>query len=89
MNLCILAVVLLFGAATSVASFWRMRGGFGPYNLRAAMLPLVVTLTVLLALVDKASDDAAIGILGATVGYLFGLKESRKRNHSGQPDQAP
>lgn len=80
MNDCILIAsvliaVVLFGGATSAVSFWKMRGGFGPYNLRAAILPLVATLTVLLAISGHASDDAAIGLLGAIVGYLFGLKE--------------
>lgn len=68
-------VAVAFGIATSVVSFCKMKGGFGPYNLRATMLPLVLTLTFLLALSERVSDDAALGLLGAVAGYLFGLKE--------------
>ena len=68
-------IAVVFGIATGVASFCKMKGGFGPYSLRATMLPLVLTLTFLLALSDKVSDDAALGLLGAVAGYLFGLNE--------------
>ena len=69
--------VVLLGGGVSIAAFRHMKGGFGPYNLRAAVLPLVITLSVLLALSGKVHGDAAIGLLGAVAGYLFGLKEGR------------
>ncbi len=70
--------VVLLGIVVTVAAFWRMKGGYGPYNLRAAVLPLVITLSVLLALSGRAHGDAAIGLLGAVAGYLFGLKDGGK-----------
>lgn len=55
--------------------FWRMQGGFGPFNLRAVGIVLVATLAALLALKDTSSLTAAMGILGAIAGYLFGIKD--------------
>ena len=54
----------------------RMKPGFGPFNLRALGIVLIATLASLLALKDGASLTACVGILGAIVGYLFGLKDT-------------
>ena len=68
--------IVLFGAATIGGIFWRMRGGFGPFNLRAVGIVFVGTTTSLLALHDSGSLTAGMGILGAIAGYLFGIKDS-------------
>ena len=39
MDCFLVSVVVLFGAGVSAAAFRKMEHGFGPYNLRAAMLP--------------------------------------------------
>lgn len=66
------------GLAALVGVFWRMQGGFGPFNLRAVGIVFVGTVAALLALKDSSSLTAAMGILGAIVGYLFGIKDSSK-----------
>lgn len=65
------------GALTLVGTFYRMKGGFGPYNLRAIGIILIATFAVLLALRDSQSLTAAMGILGAIAGYLFGIKDKQ------------
>ena len=64
MDCFLVSVVVLFGAGVSAAAFRKMEHGFGPYNLRAAMLPLVTTLAVLLGLTGTASKEAVMGLLG-------------------------
>jgi hypothetical protein len=53
-----------------------MGKGFGPFNLRAVGIVLIATFSSLLALHDNGSLTAAMGILGAIGGYIFGLKDS-------------
>lgn len=64
------------GVLALTGVFWRMKPGFGPFNLRAVGIVLVATLASLLALRDSTSLTAAMGILGAVGGYLFGIKDS-------------
>jgi len=54
-----------------------MQRGFGPFNLRAVGIVLVATFAALLALKDACSLTAAMGILGAIAGYLFGIKDNQ------------
>ena len=70
--------ISLLGAATLGGVFWRMQGGFGPFNLRAVGIVFVATVTSLLALHDSGGLTAGMGILGAIAGYLFGIKDSSK-----------
>ena len=56
-----------------------MQSGFGPFNLRAVGIVLVGTFAALLALKDGSSLTAAMGILGAIAGYLFGIKTSESQ----------
>ncbi|HEY4257332.1 MAG TPA: hypothetical protein VGM66_08975 [Candidatus Udaeobacter sp.] len=67
--------IAALGLLALVGVFWRMQRGFGPFNLRAVGIVLVGTFAALLALKDAASLTAAMGILGAIVGYLFGIKD--------------
>ena len=66
-----------FGLLTMAGVFWRMQRGFGPFNLRAVGIVLVATFAALLALKDTSSLTAAMGILGAIAGYLFGIKDKQ------------
>ena len=69
-------IVAVIGALTLAGVFWRMKPGFGPFNLRAVGIVLITTFASLLALRDGNSLTATMGILGAIVGYLFGIKDS-------------
>lgn len=71
----IIYIISALGALSLIGVFWRMNGGFGPFNLRAMGLVLIATLSSLLALHDGSSLTAAMGILGAIAGYLFGIKD--------------
>ena len=64
------------GTIALMGVFIRMKPGFGPFNLRAVGLIVVVTMASVLALQSSASLTATMGILGAVAGYLFGLKDS-------------
>ena len=68
-------IIAVFGAVTMIGVFWRMSAGFGPFNLRAVGIVLVGTFAALLATRDASSLTAAMGILGAIAGYLFGIKD--------------
>ena len=68
-------IVAAIGFVTIVGVFWRMQGGFGPFNFRAIGIVFVGTLSALLAVKDSGSLTAAMGILGAIIGYLFGIKD--------------
>jgi hypothetical protein len=52
-----------------------MKPGFGPFNLRVVGIILVGTFAALLAVQGGESITAAMGILGAIAGYLFGIKD--------------
>lgn len=69
-------IIATLGCVTLVGVFWRMRGGFGPFNLRAVGIVFVGTLAALLSLKDESSRTACMGILGAIAGYLFGIKDA-------------
>jgi peptidoglycan/LPS O-acetylase OafA/YrhL len=46
--------------------------GIGPQSIKALSVSLVAALTVALAILDHSNIGAAMGILGAIVGYVFG-----------------
>jgi hypothetical protein len=70
-GLAILAVVG-FGVFAMVKVFGHMKDGFGPFNVRITGIVLVATLASILAVMNPSGESAAIGILGAIAGYLFG-----------------
>ncbi len=67
-------IVAFIGAGTLAATFWRMKSGFGPFNLRVVAIVLIATFVSILAIVNPQSLNAALGILGAVAGYIFGLR---------------
>ena len=69
-------IIAGFGAIALVGTFYKMKSGFGPFNLRVIGIILVGTFAALLALQGGESMTAAMGILGAIAGYLFGIKDS-------------
>ena len=69
-------IVAVLGGDALGDAFWRMKGGFSPFNLRVVKIILVATFVSLLTLVKDGSLNASMGILGAIAGYLFGLRGS-------------
>lgn len=67
-------IISILGAGTLFGVFWKMKGGFGPFNLRVVGIVLIAILATLLGIVKDDQITAAIGILGAIAGYLFGSK---------------
>jgi hypothetical protein len=80
----VLWIVSTFGALTMIGVFVRMNGGFGPQNLRAVGIVLVATLATILGL-GSNSLTAAIGLLGAVAGYLFGARDTPGQPTSAKP----
>ncbi len=75
---CSIAIIIsILGAGTLIGIFCRMRPGFGPFNLRALGIVFIGTLASLLALKDPSVLNAVIALLGAIVGYLFGIDKDK------------
>jgi len=70
-GIAILAV-LGFGIFALVKVFSHMKDGFGIFNVRITGIVIVATLASILAVMNPSGESAAIGILGAIAGYLFG-----------------
>lgn len=81
-------IVAVLAVGALVGTFWRMQGGFGPMNLRAVGLVLIAGLASILAIGNEASLTAAIGLLGAIAGYLFGAKTSKAEERLASPSSA-
>ncbi len=58
--------------------FGTKKEGFGPNNLKITGILLVATFATLIAFIDSGMRTAAIGILGAIAGYLFGIKDNQE-----------
>jgi hypothetical protein len=69
-------ILAALGALALIGVFVKMTKGFGPFNLRVIGIVLIATFASLLGLREGGSLTAAMGILGAIAGYLFGLKDS-------------
>ena len=69
-------MIASFGALALVGAFWRMNKGFGPSNIKVIGIVVIATFASLLAAEDSNAMTAAIGLLGAIAGYLFGLKDA-------------
>ena len=67
-------IVAVLGAGTLFGAFLRMKSGFGPMNLRIVGIVLIAVLATLMAIAKADTLNAAMGILGAIAGYLFGAK---------------
>jgi hypothetical protein len=72
-SISVIIAVLLIGGGTLIGAFKRMKGGFGPQNLRIVVIILVATFVTLAGFVNPNYLNAAIGVLGAIVGYIFGV----------------
>lgn len=56
-------------------TFAHMNKGFGPNNIKIIGNLMVTLLSSILAITMQSGESAAIGILGAVVGYLFGYDD--------------
>jgi hypothetical protein len=75
--------VLGISLVATVMCLRNMKQGFGPNNLRVLGILLVASFSTVLALVSNESISAAIGILGAIVGYLFGVTGANNERSEG------
>jgi hypothetical protein len=75
-------IIAAIGLVAIGATFRQMKPGFGPFNIRALGIVLVATFAALLALKSDASLTAAMGILGAIAGYVFGIRNTRKEEEN-------
>jgi len=73
-------IIAGFSLIALLLTFWRMKGGFGPQNLRAVGIVLVSGLVCMLSISQKDQLSTAIGVLGAIAGYLFGSQRENERN---------
>lgn len=78
-NLIILGVIALIGIGSLVGIFYKMKDGFGPFNLKVYGLTLVIIISALLTLSENINQNLTVcySILGAIAGYLFGLKKEQ------------
>ena len=63
-------------ALTLTGVFWKMKPGFGPNNLQAVGIVLIAYLASVLSILSPDGFNAAMGILGAVGGYLFGMRSN-------------
>ena len=76
-------IIAILGAGTLFGTFAKMKGGFGPVNLRVVGIVLIAVLASLLAVAKSDNLTAAMGLLGAIAGYLFGTKAKEKAPSEG------
>lgn len=73
-------IVAVIGVGALIGVFHKMKGGFGPVNLRAVGIVLIAVLVSILSVSKSGDLNAALGILGTIAGYLFGAKSSEDKN---------
>ena len=76
-------IISTLAAGTLLGVFFKMKPGFGPMNLRVVGIVLVAFLSSILAISHPDTLNAAMGILGAIAGYLFGSTEKEKTTPEG------
>jgi len=84
-DLLLIGIVSVLGAGALFGVFKNMKPGFGPQNIRAIGIVLVATFAAMLGVKDPGALTAAMGILGAIAGYLFGVKDPTRTPKAGSP----
>ena len=69
-------IVAGLAALAMIGVLVKSKPGWGPNSIRAFGLVFVVPLALIVGLVHKEYLSAAIGFIGAVVGYLFGQKSN-------------
>ena len=75
-----LVAVLGFGVFALLRVFRHMKPGFGVFNVRITGIVIVATLASALAVLNPSVESAAMGILGAIAGYVFGYGTHQKED---------
>ncbi|SHM79454.1 hypothetical protein [Flavobacterium xanthum] len=72
----ILFSILLIIVIAFILLFFKMNNGIGTFNLKIFGITFIASLGTILALsnIPQSNMTAIFGILGAIIGYLFGLK---------------
>lgn len=70
--LTLLGTFVIFSGAL-LGFFWRMQSGFGPYNLSALLLLVVLAVTAIALITGKCEPQTAANIIFAVVGFAGGL----------------
>ncbi|WP_163835894.1 hypothetical protein [Spartinivicinus ruber] len=83
-NIAVLSV-LGFGVFAIIQIFNHMKKDFGVFNIRITGIVIVATFSTILAVLNPSTDNAAIGILGAIVGYLFGYGVPAEKKQKTEP----
>ena len=73
-------IVAGFGFIALVGVFFKMKDGFGPFNIRAVSIVIVATFATLLGLKDSSAMMACMGILGGIAGYVFGIRDPNPKS---------
>lgn len=74
--------VLVIGLTSVIVALNLMKGGFNLNNTRIFGIVLIASFTTVLALVSSSNADSAFSILGAIVGYLFGIKLDNQHSNN-------
>lgn len=75
-------IIAGIGTLALLLVFKQMKPGFGPFNLRAMGIVVVATFAALLGVDNPTALTAAMGILGAIAGYIFGIRNTRKEEEN-------
>jgi hypothetical protein len=75
-------IIAVLAAGALAGAFLRIKERFTVLHLRLIGIILVATFATLLALAEDATLNAAMGILGAIVGYLFGVSSSTEEKQN-------
>lgn len=78
----ILFSILIIIFLAFILLFFKMKNGIGAFNLKIFGITFIASLGTILALsnIPQSNMTAIFGILGAIIGYLFGLKNPDKGN---------
>jgi len=81
-NIEILLAVIAIVIFAFILLFCKMKKGIGVYNIKIFGITFVASLGTVLSLSDISQNNltAIYGILGTIIGYLFGLKRSKKES---------
>lgn len=76
-NLLLIIIIAVIGSGSLFGIFFKMKEGFGPFNLKVYGLTIVVLFSAIITLSEIPVEKlaACFSILGAIAGYLFGLKK--------------
>ena len=74
-SLIALIIIAVITVIALIGSIYKMKDGFGPFNLKVYGLILVLGFSAIIVMSDISTEKmtACFGIIGAVAGYLFGL----------------